>query len=218
MIKMYGFWRSLASFRVRIALNMKGVAYEEPVIDLLKGDQHGAEYKKVNPQGVIPSLDMGDGGNVLFQSLAILEYLDETYPTPPLMPATPRARARVRGLALIAAADTHPLVVPRIRNYLETELKLDEPTRVAFIRRWIDEGSAAIETHLARESETGRFCHGDSPTIADICIASHWVGAKLFAADQNSFPTLAKVMGNCFALEPFARAHPLKQPGAPTSH
>lgn len=215
MVKLYGFWRSLASLRVRIALNLKDVGYDETSIDLIKGEQHADTYKRVNPQGVVPALDLGDGKKALFESLAIVEYLDETYPNPPLMPRTPRERARVRGLSLITVADTHPLVVPRIRGYLEHQLKIDEARRNGWLRHWFDEGSRTIETHLATDPESGRFCHGDSLTIADVCIASHWIGTEFFGADRTSFPTLARIMNECFALDAFARAHPKRQAGAP---
>lgn len=216
-VTMYGFWRSLAAYRVRVALNLKSISYDEPMIDLLKGEQFSAHYKAVNPQSVVPALDLHDGKKALFQSLAILEYLDESHPNPPLMPKGARDRARVRGLALIAAADTHPLVVPRIRNYLEHDLKLDEPARMVWLRRWIDQGSQAIETHLASDGETGKFSHGDTLTIADICLASHWVGAKTFGADTTSFPVFGRVIGVCMTMDAFAKAHPTKQPGAPAS-
>lgn len=220
MITLYSFWRSLAATRVRIALNIKGIAHTEVSIDLIKGEQFADSYKKVNPQSVVPSLDLGDGTPVLFQSLAILEYLDETHPQPPLLPslASPggaRARARVRGLALIHAADTHPLVVPRIRKMLEQEYKLDEATRNVWLRGWIDAGSRALEAHLSSGQGTGRYCHGDTLTMADVCVASHWIGAEMFGADRTSFPTMARVMNECFELDAFTRAHPKRQPGAP---
>lgn len=212
-MKLYGFWRSLASFRVRIALNLKGIAFEESVVDLLQGQQFADAFKRVNPQSVVPALFDGEGPP-LFQSLAIVEYLDETHPEPPLLPRELRARARVRGLALITACDVHPLIVPRVRNYLGNELKIDEPQRLKWIRHWFDEGSLAIEAHLAGERETGRFCHGDRPTLADIFVVSHAVGAKLFDCDPAPYPTLHRIVDECFKLDAFARAHPLKQPGA----
>ena len=212
-MKLYGFWRSLASFRVRIALNLKGVAVEEPSVDLVKGEQFADAYRQVNPQSVLPALDTGEG-RPLFQSLAIVEYLDESHPQPPLLPATPRARARVRGLALIAACEAHPLIVPRVRNYLGGVLKLDEPTRLAWIRHWIGEASAALEAHL-KEPETGRFCHGDQVSLADIFVVSHVVGARLFECDMTPYPGLQRVAEECLKMEAFAKAHPLRQPGAP---
>ena len=214
-MRLYGYWRALATFRVRIALNLKGVAYDETIVDLHKGEQFAAAYKSVNPQSVLPSLIDGDGTTPLFQSLAILEYLDETHPQPPLLPRAPRDRSRVRGLALIAAADAHPLVVPRVRNYLGKEFDVDEPARIAWGRHWLAQGCAALEANLAADPRTGRFCHGDSPTLADICLASHMAGAKLFDVDTSPYPACERIRDACFALEAFAKAHPLRQPGAP---
>jgi maleylacetoacetate isomerase/maleylpyruvate isomerase len=148
-VKLFSFWRSLATYRVRIALNLKGIVPDEIVdIDLIKGKQREDAFRHVNPQMVLPALVDGDGP-VLFQSLAIMEYLDETHPQPPLLPKEPRARARVRGLAQIVACDSHPLLVPRVREYLEHELKLDEPERLKWIQNWIGAAVKALETNLA---------------------------------------------------------------------
>ena len=215
-MKMYGFWRSLASFRVRMALNLKGVACEELPVNLLKGEQRGAAFRDVNPQAMLPALDIGTG-SPLFQSLAILEYLDETYPTPALLPQGAAARARVRGLALIAACEAHPLVVPRVREYLEHDLKLDEPTRATWLRHWLNEANGALEFHLTNDPETGRFCHGDTPGLADICLVSHVVGCGFFLCDMTPYPRLRELTSRCFEIDAFARAHPLNQPGAPAS-
>jgi maleylacetoacetate isomerase len=214
-VKLYSFWRSLATFRVRIALNLKGITPEEVIdIDLIKGRQRSDAYRAVNPQMVIPALIDG-GGPPLFQSLAILEYLDETHPRPPLLPKEPRARARVRALAQIVACDSHPLLVPRVREYMEHELKLDEPTRIKWIHHWIGEALRAIETNLANSKETGRFCQGDAVTIADICVVSQAVGANLFKYDTAPYPTVRRIVDTCMQNDAFARAHPLRQPGAP---
>ncbi|HEX5768943.1 MAG TPA: maleylacetoacetate isomerase, partial [Burkholderiales bacterium] len=175
-MKLYGFWRSLASYRVRVALAMKGLRAEEISIDLLKGKQNTDEYLAVNPQGVVPALVLDDDGPPLFQSLAILEFLEETRPTPPLLPNDARGRARVRGLSLIAAADGHPLITPRIRTYLEKEMRQDEPARTRWLAHWTLRALEAIDVHLSREKETGKFCHGDTPTMADICLASQVIG------------------------------------------
>src|SRR3954471_11610708 len=164
-MKLYGFWRSLATYRVKVALGLKGVAVDEVSIDLLKGKQHEADYKVVNPQAVVPALVLDGGGPPLFQSIAIMEYLEETKPQPALLPKDPRGRARVRGLALICVADGHPLVVPRIRTYMEKELKLDEATRNKWLAHWSLEALKAIEVHL-KEKETGKFCHGGAVTLA----------------------------------------------------
>jgi maleylacetoacetate isomerase/maleylpyruvate isomerase len=153
----------------------------------------------------------------LFESLAIIEYLDEIHPSPPLLPPDARGRARARGLAQIVACDSHPLLVPRVREYLEHELKLDEQRRMAWCRHWITEALAAIESHLKTEKETGRYCHGDAVTVADICLVSQAAGAKFFQVDVAPFPTVNRIVDACQAIDAFARAHPLKQPGAPAT-
>lgn len=179
-------------------------------IDLLKGEQHRPEYRAVNPQAVVPALVPDDGGAPLFQSLAILEYLEETHPEPPLLPRDARGRARVRGLALIAAADGHPLVVPRIRSYLEKELGLDEAARNRWLQHWTLKALEAIEAHLG-EKETGRFCHGDAPTLADICLAGQVIGATAyFNCDVSGVPRAMRIFDACMQLEAFARAHPMR--------
>ncbi len=211
-MKLYGFWRSLASYRVRVALAMKGLQAEEVSIDLLKGRQNAGDYLAVNPQGVVPALVPDDGGSPLFQSLAILEYQDETKPEPPLLPKDPRGRARVRGLSLIAAADGHPLITPRIRNYLEKELKQDEAARNRWLAHWTLRALEAIEGHLSKEKETGRFCHGNTPTIADICLASQMIGAlAYFSVDTKSIPTAQRIYNACMEIDAFSNSHPLKQ-------
>jgi maleylacetoacetate isomerase len=214
-MKLYGFWRSLATYRVRVAMSLKGVKADEVSIDLLKGGQHTAEYKAVNPQGVVPALILEDGGTPLFQSLAILEYLDETHPQPPLLPKDPKGRARVRGLSLIAAADGHPLVVPRVRTYLEKEMRQDEAARNRWLAHWTMRALEAIESHLKNESETGRFCHGDQLTLADICLASQTIGAlAYFSCDTSGVPTVMRIYNQLMEIDAFSRAHPLKQQGA----
>ena len=216
-MKLYGFWRSLATYRVKVALALKGIEVDEEIsIDLLKGQQLEPGYRAVNPQAVVPSLVLDDGGPPLFQSLAILEYLEETKPQPPLLPKDPRGRARVRGLALIAAADGHPLVVPRIRVYMEKELRLDEASRNRWLAHWSLKALEAIESHLANEKDTGRFCHGDAPTMADICLAGQVIGATAyFKCDVSGVPTVRRVYDECMKIDAFSRFHPMKQPGAP---
>lgn len=214
-MKLYGFWRSLATYRVKVAMALKGIQAQEVSIDLLKGRQHDPDYVAVNPQAVVPALMLDDGGPPLFQSLAILEYLEETKPQPPILPKDPRGRARVRGLALIAAADGHPLVVPRIRSYLEKELKLDEAARNQWLQHWTLKALEAMEAHLKNEKETGRFCHGDSPTLADICLAGQVVGAiGYFKCDVSGVPAVMRIYDECMKLDAFSAPHPLKQPGA----
>jgi maleylacetoacetate isomerase/maleylpyruvate isomerase len=214
-MKLYGFWRSLATYRVKVALALKGMKVDEVSIDLLQGKQHEADYRAVNPQAVVPALILDDGGPPLFQSMAIMEYLEETKPQPPLLPQDPRGRARVRGLALIVAADGHPLVVPRIRVYLEKVLKLEEEKRNAWLQHWTLEALKAIEAHLKAEKETGRFCHGDSATMADICLAGQVVAATgYFKCDVSGVPTAMRIYDECMKMEAFSSAHPLRQPGA----
>jgi maleylacetoacetate isomerase len=213
-MKLYGFWRSLATFRVRIALNLKNLPFEEVSIDLLGGQQRSPDYAATNPQMVVPAL-VEDGQPPLVQSLAILEYLDERHPAPPLLPSDARGRARVRGLAQIVAADVHPLLVPRVREFLTGELALSEAQRFQWIRHWIDAGLKAMETHLSRDRETGLYCHGDTITLADLCVVSQAVGNKFFEGSMDPYPTTAKIVERCLQHEAFARAHPLRQPGAP---
>ncbi len=215
-MKLFSFWRSLATFRVRIALNLKGIEPEVVEVDLLKGVQRGQAYREVNPQMLLPALIDGDGP-ALHQSLAIIEYLDETHPQPRLLPADPRGRARVRALAMIVACDAHPFIVPRVRNFLEHELGLDEARRLQWLRHWINEGLAALEAQLGRSADTGRFCHGDAPTVADLCLVSHATGAQYYDCEVAPFPTVSRIVDTCMAIEAFARAHPLKQPDAPKS-
>ena len=210
-MKLYGFWRSLATYRVRVAMALKGLHAEEISIDLLKGKQHTDEYKAVNPQGVVPALILDEGGPPLFQSLAILEYLEETQPQPALLPREPRGRARVRGLALIAAADGHPLIVPRVRNFLEKEMKVEESRRNLWLAHWTLQALEAIEGHLAKEHETGRYCHGEQLTLADICVVSQVIGAlAYFNCDTSGVPTVMRVYNECMKEKAFADAHPLK--------
>lgn len=215
-MQLFSFWRSLATFRVRIALHLKGLQFEVFDVDLMKGRQHEAEFRAINPQMLLPALIDGDRPP-LFQSLAIIEYLDETYPSPPLLPAEPRARARVRGLAQIVACDSHPLLVPRVREFLGHEFKLDDAQRIRWIHHWIGEALKALEVHLATSEATGRYCEGGAITIADICLVSQLVGADFFKYDTTPFPTVRRIVDNCMRNDAFARSHPLKQPGAPAS-
>ena len=213
-MKLYTFWRSIATLRVRIALNLKGLKPETVDIDLIKGVQREAEYKAVNPQMVIPALIDGDGP-LLFQSMAIMEYLDEVHPNPKLLPSDPRGRARVRGLSMIAVADAHPMSVPRVRNYLTNVAGFDQEKLLAWIRHWQSEALAAYEANLSRDKETGRYCHGDAITIADICLAAQATGSQFFDVSLAPYPTVKRIVDTCFQNEAFANAHPLKQPGAP---
>ena len=215
-MKLYSYWRSQATYRVRIALRLKGVPIDELVtLDLLKGDQHAASYRAVNPEMVVPALIDGEGPP-LVQSLAILEYLDEKYPRPPLLPKDLRDRAHVRALAQMLAMDAHPFVVPRVRKYLEQELHLDEPTRMKWIRHWLDLGSRTVEEVLGRDKRTGRFCCGDQPTIADLCLVPHFATTKMLVGrDPDEYSNAHRIFKNCMAIDAFALEHPFKQPDAP---
>jgi maleylacetoacetate isomerase/maleylpyruvate isomerase len=216
-MKLFSFWRSLATFRVRIALNLKGIAPDEVIdVNLMQGKQRDEAFAKVNPMKALPALILDDG-TVLFESLAILEYLDETHPNPPLLPKEPKARARVRGLAQIIACDTHPLIVPRVREYLAHEYKVDEPGVVKWGHHWHVEALKALETNLATSKDTGRFCQGDQISIADICLAGQAAGSTYFKVDLAPFPTVKRIVDTCMAIDAFARAHPMKQPGAPAA-
>jgi maleylacetoacetate isomerase len=216
-MQIYTYWRSLATFRVRIALALKGVAAEPIEVNLDAGVQHQSGYKSVNPQMVIPSL-VTDDGSVLYQSLAILEYLDEVYPEPPLLPADPLGRARVRALSLITVADSHPLITPRVRNYVAATFGLDDEGKAAWVRRWFAAGLDAYEGHLSRDKATGTYCHGDKVTMADIGLVSHAAGFRVFKGTLDKHPTVARIVGMCLEDDRFARAQPLRQPGAPAAH
>jgi maleylpyruvate isomerase len=211
-MKLYTYYRSQASFRVRIALNLKGLTREDSFLHLEKGDQFTGEYRALNPQMMVPTLI--DGETELFQSLAILEYLDERYPEPPLLPADPESRAWVRGLALINAADSHPLIVPRVRHYLTDVLRLSEALLRAWIRHWLGLGLEAIEARLAHHPESGDFCHGARPTIADICLVTQVTPAKTFDCPLDAYPRVIRVYESCMAIPAFADAHPANQPDA----
>jgi maleylacetoacetate isomerase len=214
-MKLYSFWRSQATFRVRIALRLKNVAADVTTLDLLKGDQFVGNYGSLNPGHVVPTLIDGDGPP-LVQSLAIIEYLDEKYPDPPLLPKDLRDRAHVRAMAQMLAMDTHPLVVPRVRKYMEDELHLDESTRNKWLKHWSALGSQAIEELLARDKRTGCFCLGDSVTLADLCLVPHLTAAKMLGdKDLAAYPTARRIYETCLTIEAFSRELPLKQPDAP---
>jgi maleylacetoacetate isomerase len=212
MMQLYTYYRSQASFRVRIALNMKGLQREDRFLHLERGDQYAPGYKALNPQMVVPTLV--DGEADLFQSIAILEYLEEMHPEPPLLPAGSPARAWVRGFALINVADSHPLIVPRVRNYLTTTLGLSGAQRLAWIQHWLGLGLQAMEDRLARHPESGRFCHGDAPTMADICLVTQVTPARTFNCALHPYPRVMRIHDACMALPAFTDAHPSKQPDA----
>lgn len=210
-MKLYSYFRSQATFRVRIALNMKGLGREDVFLHLERGDQYAADYKALNPQAVVPTLI--DGDLKLFQSMAILEYLEEKYPQPPLLPADPAGRAWVRGFALINVADSHPLIVPRVRNYLTQVLEASEAQKIAWIQHWLGLGLEAMESLLS-EHKGGRFCHGDRPTLADICLVTQVTPAQVFKCKLDPYPRVMRAYDACMAIPAFAEAHPMKQPDA----
>jgi maleylacetoacetate isomerase len=209
-IKMYGFWRSIASFRVRVALRLKGLQFDEIPIDILSGEQFESEYSEVNPERVVPTLV--HDGYPLFQSLAIIEYLDDIQPLPRLIPHDAREKAYARAVALVSAADAHPLVVPRVRDHLAKAFGADARAIEAWGKHWTSEGLATYERLLERRAPAP-FVMGAEPGISDICIAGQVVGAHLNKLELAAFPIVTDLAAHCFALPAFATSHPFEQPG-----
>jgi len=209
-VKLYGFFRSSAAFRVRIALNLKGLSYESAAIHLRRSDQEKPEYRSVNPQGLVPALEID--GHTLIQSLAIIEYLDETHPDPPLLPPAPADRAWVRALADIVACDIHPINNLRVLRYLTRAYGRDENDIASWYNYWIDAGFQALEALLAEDPRTGTFCHGDRPGLADIALVPQVVNAERYKLDMSAYPTIARIFTICMKLPPFQAAHPDNQP------
>ncbi|HJW46506.1 MAG TPA: maleylacetoacetate isomerase [Lysobacter sp.] len=214
-LRLYSYWRSSAAYRVRIGLNLKGLPYEIAPIHLLRdgGEQRTPQFREVNPQGLVPVLQHGN--RQLRQSLAILEYLDETWPTPPLLPATARARQRARALAQAIACDIHPLNNLRVLQYFEHEWNVPQPERDSWVRHWITEGFNAIESMVTGNLSTGQYCEGETPTIADCCLIPQVYNARRFGVDIAQFPTIARIEKNCLALPAFDLARPEMQPDKP---
>ena len=210
-MKLYTYFRSSAAFRVRIALNVKGLRYEPLFVHLAKGEHRKPEYAGVDPQALLPALV--DGGQTLSQSLAIMEYLDETHPQPALLPRDPTGRARVRSLSLLVACEIHPLNNLRTLQHLKRALGQTEDQISAWYRHWIADGFAKLEADLARGA-SGRFCHGDTPTMADCCLVPQVFNAKRYQSDLAPYPTVMRIFGACMSLEAFDRAQPSKQPDA----
>jgi maleylacetoacetate isomerase len=213
-MKLFGYWRSLAAFRVRIALNLKGQSFEVVSTDLIKGEQFDPEYLKINPQGVVPAL-VTDDGATLTQSMAILEYLDEKYPEPSLMPDDLLARARVRSLCMILVADMHPLVVPRIRKYVTQDLGHSEEELGAWIGNWTRLGLEAIETHLRDGGHSGKYCEGDEVSLADLCLVPQVGAAMLFKIPLDDYPNCVRIFKTCMENPAFFDARPQAQPDFP---
>lgn len=217
-MKLYSYFRSSASYRVRIALNLKGLPYETVPVHLLKngGQQFAPEYRALNPDALVPALidDSGGAAGALTQSLAIIEYLEETHPEPPLLPQSPLDRAYVRGIALSIACDIHPLNNLRVLRYLVRNLKVSEEKKDAWYRHWCEQGLAALETVLARDRRVGLFCYGDAPTLADCCLVPQIANAQRLNCDLSSMPTLIRINDACLALDAFINAAPANQPDA----
>jgi maleylacetoacetate isomerase len=215
---LYSYWRTSATYRIRVALNLKGVAATEVNINLDTGEQRSEAFLKINPMGAIPAFidnEAGQSQAPLTQSLAILEFLDEAYPTPALLPVDLHARARVRSIAAMLAADTHPMITPRVKKYLTSTAKFDDVAWKAWQTQWFTVGLQALEARLASDASTGKFCHGDTPTMADICLASIIVVMRVFKVEVANIPTVTRIMAECEKLEAFAKANPFKQVGAP---
>jgi len=212
-VKLYTYFRSSAAFRVRIALNLKGLAYEPRFVHLPKRQHLEPVYASVNPQALVPALELDDGRR-LAQSMAIIEYLDERHPEPPLLPRDPMARARVRALSQLVACEIHPLNNLRTLQYLRKQLAQNEEQVGVWYRHWIAEGFAKLEAELSGAREAGRYVHGDAPTMADCCLVPQVFNAKRYEFDAKRYPKIMRVFEECMKLEAFDRAQPSKQPDA----
>jgi maleylacetoacetate isomerase len=214
MLTLHTYWRSSASYRVRIALQLKGLEYASKPVHLIRdgGEQHGQAYRALNPQGRVPTLE--HDGKFITQSLAIIEYLEELHPRPALLPADALGRARVRSLAQIISSDMQPLQNTSVVQYLREVLKLGDAEVSAWLREWIGRGMSALETRLAREEQTGRYSHGDAPTMADCCLVPQCYAARRFGVDPTQFPTIARIEAECVKLAAFQLAAPEAQPDA----
>lgn len=210
MLQLFGYWRSSASFRVRLVLQLKGLGYEQHPVNLRQGEQKEKAYRRVNPQGLVPFLI--DGDVQLGQSVAIMEYLDETYPAYPLMPSAPEERARVRQIVNMIACDTHPLNNLRVLNYLEQELGQSKTARDAWYRHWIDETFTALEQLLM--TTAGVYCVGNEVTLADCMLVPQVYNARRFNMTLDDYPTIARIVANCEQLQAFLKAAPANQPDA----
>lgn len=213
-VVLYDYWRSSASYRVRIALNLKGVEYEQRPINLVRdgGEQHTAAYRAVNPQGLVPALE--HGGRVFTQSLAICEYLDEVFRGPSLLPADPAARARVRAMALAVSCDIHPLNNLRVQQYLKAEFAASESQTFAWMDHWMRTGFAAFESMLADSEIMGLCCAGDEPGLADCCLVPQVYNAERFGCEMADFPLINRIVAHCRSLPAFIAAAPENQPDA----
>ncbi|ODS64128.1 MULTISPECIES: maleylacetoacetate isomerase [unclassified Arenimonas] len=216
-IRLYSYWRSSAAYRVRIALNLKGLPYETVPVHLARdgGEQHKPPFSDLNPQELVPVLLHGN--RILRQSMAIMEYLDETWPNAPLMPATARDRQRVRALAQVIACDIHPLNNLRVLQFFEHTWNVPQAEREAWVRHWIQAGFEALETTLCDNPSTGTYCDGEVPTMADCCLVPQVYNASRFGVDMAPYRTLRRINEACLALEAFDAARPENQPDAPAA-
>lgn len=214
-LTLYSYWRSSAAYRVRIGLNIKGLQYRTVPVHLVRngGEQHAPDYAAANPQKLVPMLEHGQ--RRMRQSLAILEYVDEVWPDPPLLPGTARRRQRVRELAQVVAADIHPLNNLRVMRFFDQEWNVPQPERDGWMRHWMMEGFAALEALVAENPATGEFCEGDTPTLADCCLVPQLYNARRFGTDLAPYPTLRRIEAACLALPEFDAARPENQPDAP---
>ena len=209
---LHGYFRSSAAFRTRIALNLKGIAYEQQSRHLRKGEQRAPEFLKLNPQGLVPALEID--GHVLTQSLAIIEYLDETHPKPALLPKDPAGRARVRALAYAHSIEIHPINNLRVLQDIASRFGADEKAVAEWFRHWVKETFDPIEKMLAHDKATGKFSHGDTPTLADICLVPQVINNTRFEIDTTPYPTINRIHKACLELPAFADAMPARQPDA----
>lgn len=212
-MKLIGYFRSSAAFRVRIALHLKGISVEHASRHLRKGEQASPDYAALNPQKLVPAMIL-DSGEVLTQSLAIMEYLEETHPEPPLLPKDPVGRGRVRALSLIAAADIHPIQNLRVMGYLREKYGQTEESAFAWSRHWIETGFDAYEATIAKDPKTGSYSHGNSPTMADMCLVPQVFNAGRFKIDMKRYPTIQRIFDTCMKHPAFDAAQPSKQPDA----
>jgi maleylpyruvate isomerase len=213
-MKLYTFFRSSASYRVRIALNLKGLAYEQTPIHLRRGggEQFSAAYKRINPQALVPALE--DNGRVFTQSLAIIEYLEEKYPNPPLLPAAAADRALVRSMAMVIACEVHPIQNLRVLTLVKREYQQTDEQVNQWARHWIDLGLSALEQTIMAQPDRRKFCFGDTPTLADICLVPQLGNARRYGCDLAQYPTIVSIEKNCVTIPAFANAAPEKQPDA----
>ena len=211
-MKLYTYFRSSASYRVRIALAYKGLAHDAAYVNLPKGEHQADAFRAVNAQALVPALE--DGGRIMIQSLAIMEYLDETHPEPPLLPKVALDRAYVRAAAQITACEIHPLNNLRTLKYVKRSYKLDDEGVNSWYRHWIAEGFAMLEGYLVRERRAGRFSFGDIVTMADCCLVPQVFNAQRYECDLGPYPTIVRIFGECMTLDAFASTQPSRQPDA----